>query len=191
MHSLRMLLWSLFFLNAFPTALQPAAAAESKAQPRQTLTRKDHSRPNDTAKSQDLGLGVMFGEPSGITLKSWNSPTTAFDLALSYSFFGFFEILGDYLWHFPRVFKSDQFIPYLGAGGVLFFDTSEPRSSNNRFFRSDTRRSVGFGVRVPVGIEFLPQKVPLGVFAEIAPGVGLAPSTFTFLDGSIGARYYF
>lgn len=134
-----------------------------------------------------LGVGVMFGEPTGLNLKYWNSASTALNFGLAYSFDDYFVILGDYLWHFPNAFRSvgsrgSKFFlsPYLGIGAVFWF------YSNNRHLHS-----ASLGVRIPFGIEFQPHYPPLGIFLEIAPGVGIAPTVDGFLQGDIGIRYYF
>lgn len=150
------------------------------------------SRPSGSATSGDIGLGAMFGEPTGLTLKSWTSRRTAFDVGVAYSFSGFFEILGDYLWHFPGAFAnasrgrvSSEFVPYVGIGVEAFFDTEDANAGGRR-----DSSNAGFGLRLPLGLEFLPTGAPLGVFAEIVPGLGLAPATFGFLEGVVGARFY-
>jgi hypothetical protein len=148
------------------------------------------SRPNSSSKSGgNFGLGVMLGDPSGLTAKLWTSHSTAFALGLSYSFGDYFAILGDHLWHFPNALAgagspANQFVPYIGLGAVLFFD-------DDGNFRDRNDRDVALGARIPLGIEFLPRTIPLGVFAEVVPGVGIVPDVFGFVQGDIGARFYF
>lgn len=171
-----------------------AFAADVKAQ-----TTIASVRPSASDQSGDLGFGLVVGEPTGLTLKKWTTPNQAFDLALSYSFFSFFELSGDYLWHFTKAIEqltngkvSSEFVPYAGIGGALLFDISDTgRSDGGPVFRRGDRSDVAFGVRVPLGLEFLPRQTPLGIFAEIAPGLGLTPTTFAYLEGGVGARYYF
>ncbi len=145
------------------------------------------------------GLGLMLGDPSGLSLKHWTGPTSAFDAGLSYSFGDYFTFFGDYLHHFPRLWSdwtggglNTDWVAYVGIGGVIFFDSSEG-GRNRPFFRKqgDTNDSA-IGVRVPFGTEFLPAAMPhFGAFLEIVPGIALVPSTHAFLQGVIGARYYF
>jgi hypothetical protein len=129
----------------------------------------------------------MFGEPTGLTLKSWTTSHTAFDVGFTYSFSNFVELLGDYLWHFP--ITRSEFIPYLGLGGEVFFDISDSER-DGRFVRGGTRSNAGFGVRIPLGLEFLPHRVPVGVFGEVVPGLALAPGVFGFVEGDVGLRFY-
>lgn len=149
------------------------------------------------AKTQDVGLGLILGEPTGLTAKFWLSGRDAIDVGLAYSFSNYFLIYSDFLFHFRGAFgQSSQFAkgltPYLGIGGELFFVTdSESRlKGNHRYFKDDSD-SVGIGLRIPLGLEWMTPTVPLGVFVELAPGVGIAPSTYGFLQGGVGARFYF
>jgi hypothetical protein len=141
------------------------------------------------------GLGIVLGEPTGLTGKFWMGKQ-AVDAGLSYSFNDFFLLYSDYLFHFPEIFRSasekwaKQFEPYVGIGGILFISTtSDPR--DHTYFREPGSSSVGFGIRIPIGLEWMPMPPPIGVFAEIVPGVGVVPSTFGFVQGGIGIRYYF
>lgn len=47
------------------------------------------------------------------------------------------------------------------------------------------------GVRIPVGLEYMPQNTPLGIFMEIVPILNLAPDADIDMEGAIGIRYYF
>ena len=157
------------------------------------------ARPSASGSSGNLGLGIMLGEPTGLTLKNWLSSTRAFDLGVTYSFGNYFAVLGDYLFHFPGAFSSsarsdvaNDFVPYLGIGAIAFFDTGSNGIERNGFFRrNDLGSSVGLGVRIPLGLEFLPRSAPIGIFAEIVPGLGVIPSTFGFIEGVVGGRFYF
>lgn len=140
--------------------------------------------------------GLVLGEPTGFTAKHGLSSRSAVDAGLAFSFDRFFLVYSDYLWHFPGGFATrssepfvQQLTPYVGAGGVLLFSTDSGRN-DGKFFTSGGS-SVGFGIRVPLGIEWKPGSPPLGVFAEMVPGIGVVPSTFGFLEGGIGARWYF
>lgn len=138
----------------------------------------------------DLGLGLMLGEPTGLNLKVWLTRESALQFGLSYSFNNYFSLIGDYLYHFPAAFASSrggsQFVPYLGLGMEAFF-----LSSNNQHgYYYGTNSSFDLGVLVPLGIEFLPHHTPLGIWVELAPGVGLVPATFGFVQAVIGIRFY-
>lgn len=142
-----------------------------------------------------FGLGVVLGEPTGFTAKYWLQNPSAIDFGLAFTFNNFFLIYADYLYHFPGVFGNQtQFIseltPYVGGGLVLFFVTNNTPGMNLSYFQSN-QGSVGLALRIPLGIEWTPSQVPLGVFLEIAPGIGVVPATFGIVQAGIGVRYYF
>lgn len=140
--------------------------------------------------SRQFGAGIILGAPSGLVGKYWVQSDRAFDMGLAFYFGDLILVYGDYLFHFPHTFKSsekfvNQLVPYVGVGAAAIFWTGYPR----RYL--DTAGGFGLGVRIPLGIEWRPSDPPLGVFVELAPGVGIIPGTFGFLQGGIGARYYF
>jgi len=130
------------------------------------------------AQDRGFGLGIILGEPTGISGKYWTSPRNAIDGGVAWSFRhrGFFHLHGDYLWHFMDAIKStERFIPYVGVGGRL----------------GAGRDDAVFGVRVSGGITFLPKGAPIDVFLEIAPILDLAPATELSANGGIGVRFFF
>lgn len=138
----------------------------------------------------NLGLGIILGEPTGFTAKLYQGRSNAFDFGLAYSFGSFMLIYSDYLWHFPGAFGKGQPVvaelsPYVGLGGLLFISSVDNRKGK-AYFDS----SVGFGARIPLGIEWLPGRAPLGVFVEVVPGIGVIPGAFAFVQGGIGIRIY-
>jgi hypothetical protein len=144
-----------------------------------------------------LGLGIVLGDPTGFTGKYWTGPRTAFDGGLAFAFGDYFLVYGDYLYHFPGALGStsaftEALTPYVGFGALVAFSTGDHYYHENRrvIFR-DSDSSVGLGLRIPLGIEWKPPDVPLGVFVELVPGMSVTPNTSAFLEGGIGARYYF
>ena len=135
------------------------------------------------AKSQKsgFGLGIMFGEPTGVSFKGWFSERSAIDggLGWSYANEGSVHIHVDYLYHFYNVFETPNIPLYIGVGGRIKLKNNE--------HNSDMR----LGVRVPFGIAYQFSEVPVDVFLEIAPVLDLNPSTSGSINGAIGVRYYF
>jgi len=132
----------------------------------------------DTEK--DLGIGFMVGEPTGISLKSWTSGNNAFDLGLSWSFVGPYEAInihGDYLWHNYDAFSdvdSGTLPLYYGIGGRVIFAEND----------------AVIGARVPVGLNYLFEDSPIGLFIEVAPVLDILPSTDFHVNGGVGVRFY-
>lgn len=130
------------------------------------------------ARQGDLGVGLMFGEPSGISLKYWTSATTAIDAGAAWSFVdgGAFQLHGDFLFHNFDIFKVDH-------GKMALFYGFGARIK----LADDTK----FSLRVPVGISYQFEKTDIELFMEVVPMLDLAPSTQADIAGGVGFRYYF
>lgn len=126
------------------------------------------------------GIGAIVGEPTGFTVKHWVDDRSALDAAVGWSFEGrdSFHLHADWLWHDFSIFPVERgMLPlYYGVGGRF-----KARSG------SDDR----FGVRVPVGVAYHFDNMPLELFGEIVPILDVAPSTDLSLNAAIGARWYF
>lgn len=146
--------------------------------------------------SRTLGLGVVLGEPTAFSGKVWMNNDRAIDFGLGYSYGNYVIVFADYLFQWPGAFRLksgekffEELVPYVGVGLVMALATSNP-AAGRAYFGSRTE-TIGLGVRIPLGIEWLPSSAPLGVFLELAPGLGFVPLTYVFFQGGIGVRYYF
>ena len=133
-----------------------------------------------TVQGQDsgFGLGIIIGEPTGISVKQWTDSRMAVDAAIAWSFEkeAAFHMHGDLLYHSftPPKIDHGELAWYYGIGGrVKFEDDSK------------------IGVRVPLGIDYFFGTAPLDFFFEIVPILDLAPSTDFSLNAAIGIRYFF
>lgn len=132
-----------------------------------------------------FGLGIVLGEPSGLTAKLFFSRSSAFQLHVGYGFgphgYGRLVVTGDYLFHFmgalPPIRRAGRLVPYVGIGGRLGI-------------RDNEHGNALLGVRVPLGMSFF-LNAPLEIFAEVAIGIGIIPETVGIVDGGLGARFYF
>ncbi|MBI5573718.1 MAG: hypothetical protein HY919_04090 [Elusimicrobia bacterium] len=113
----------------------------------------------------DSEIGVIIGKPVGISGKCMLSEKTAIDGVFGFGS-GFMAHL-DYLWHdFNALKVNEGKLPfYYGVGALV--------SEKN------------FCVQGKLGLEYLFDTNPLGIFIEIAPAVG---TDFIF-QGGIGVRY--
>lgn len=184
-----------FALLFLACALMPISNAAAAAAPAHRGTSTvSTGRPSSSASSGNFGLGLMLGEPTGLSAKYWLSRNNALQFGLTYSFDHYVALLTDFLWHFPGLFGSSsaasQFVPYVGIGGELLFDTGYYEPYDGRYYRGHWHDGFNLGMRVPLGIEFLPHKAPIGIFAELVPGIGLIPGVFGFFQGDIGIRFY-
>jgi len=148
---------------------------------------------SEVATSKKFGIGGMLGAPSGLSMKYYFSPKHALDVGVGVGFWGGAALYThvDYKFHIMLTQASAFDLPfYFGVGAKLsLWFTDHPHSywGDNR--ARDGR--LGFGVRVPVGIAFNLNKLPLDIFVEVVPGVGLFPGIGAFVDGAVGVRYYF
>lgn len=129
------------------------------------------------AQDRGLGVGLILGEPTGLSAKLWLSGGTAVDAAAAWSFrdSGALHIHADYLFHkFDLLDLPEGRLPfYVGLGGRIKLET-------------ETR----IGVRLAVGADYLFESVPLDVFLEIVPLLDLVPATEFGFNGAIGVRYF-
>src|SRR5579884_3634127 len=79
-----------------------------------------HARTHASPATKSDGVGLMFGEPTGLTAKFWRDEDQAIDAGLAFSLSDFVLLQSDYLWHFHGLFGEgtrflDRLEPYLGA----------------------------------------------------------------------------
>jgi hypothetical protein len=115
-----------------------------------------------------LGLGIVLGEPTGVTAKYRLSAGTAVDATVSWSLMKDqnMYIHASWLQHFSGPF-------YFGVGVAL-----HPGGKG------------WLGGRVPFGAS-LYLSTPFELFAEVAPTFYIIPDMDFKLHGGIGIRYYF
>ena len=138
------------------------------------------------AAARTWELGVVLGEPTGLSAKYWTTTNTAIDFGAAWSFGndGNFHLHCDYLYHNYEIFKVDEgSLPlYFGIGGRVRFEDDDPKDDH-----SGTR----VGLRLVLGLEYLVAAYPMSVFFEIAPIVDVAPKTEGSMNGGLGIRYVF
>lgn len=130
------------------------------------------------AQDRGVGLGVILGDPSGISFKGWTGSLSAVDIAIAWSFEheDAFHVHVDYLLHNFRFFDINKgdLVLFYGIGG-----------------RVKAEKKSRVGVRIPVGLTYLFENDPLEIFFELGPILDLAPRTDFRMTGGIGIRYYF
>ena len=132
---------------------------------------------------RDYGIGIMAGEPTGLSGKMWVNDEMAFDGGMAWSFTddASFHIHGDMLFHDWRIlddmFEVDDTgrLPlYYGIGG--------------RVKAADDTR---IGLRFVVGAAFEFNYAPFDVFAEVVPIMDLVPETELGFNAAFGGRFWF
>ena len=124
-----------------------------------------------------FGIGVVAGEPTGLTMAVRPDSNHAVQAHASWSFYrNWIRFNVDYLPTWIKVDVDGATIPiYAGIGGTLGVG-------------DDT---AWLGGRIPIGFAVHPDNTPLEPFLEVAPVLYLAPETSVGVDGAIGLRYYF
>jgi hypothetical protein len=142
-----------------------------------------------SALAQDqLGIGLIVGEPTGLSMKYWLDDEHAVDAAAAWSFWDGhgFQLHADYLWHNFDLLGSaaacDTLPVYYGVGARLKF-----REDNGT--RDDHGATV-FGLRVPLGVSYLFDDAPFDIFVEVAPIVDVAPHVDLNFEVAVGLRFY-
>jgi hypothetical protein len=125
-----------------------------------------------------FGIGVIVGEPTGVSGKLWMTDRTAVDVAAAWSFSdeSALHLHADYLFHnFDLIDVEKGRMPiYFGIGGRVKFE-------------NDSR----VGVRIPVGIAYLMEDAPIDFFFELVPLLDLVPDTDFKFNAALGARFFF
>ena len=131
-----------------------------------------------TAQDSGFGLGIILGEPTGVSFKSWVGSREALDVAVAWSFEGegAIHIHADYLIHNFRLFRIEKgdLVFYYGIGA-----------------RVKTVHKTQFGVRFPFGLSYLFEGAPVEIFFELGPVMNLSPKTTFRMTTGVGVRYYF
>jgi len=141
-----------------------------------------------------FGLGLELGFPFGLNGKYFLSDDRALNFGIGDAYDNYYydrdglHLYLDYLFH-PFVLTNQEAFQlpfYVGIGGRLW-------DFHDRSNRADD--GFALGVRVPVGIAFDFNKVPLDVFIQVT---FVADLFFAYHDrfgphfeGSVGIRYWF
>jgi hypothetical protein len=144
--------------------------------------------------NKTFGLGIELGAPTGVNGKWFFAADRALDFGIGdvyhYANRTGLHIYGDYVFHPTSLASNENFeLPlYVGLGGRFwnFEDTGQP----------DPNDAYAFGFRVPVGVAFDFNTVPLDFFVQFVPvldyyGGNALHTVYLDFDASIGARYWF
>jgi hypothetical protein len=130
---------------------------------------------------EKFGVGFILGYPSGATGKFFIDSANAIDCGLGDPMSSGVYVYTDYLRHFLNLFPKEEFRFYLGAGAGFHFLAHRHNDDGEN----------EFGIRMPFGIEYMVGKIPLGIFLELVPTLGLVPDVRFHFMGGAGARYFF
>lgn len=140
------------------------------------------------ANDEGLGVGLIAGSPTGLSMKYWTGKNVAIDAAAEWSTSGNdkFYFHADYLLHDYSLIKQTELkakLPlYYGLGVFIKLKEDVPGKGNDDDI---------LAVRVPIGISSQFTDSRLEVFVEIVPALELSPDTDLNIDAALGGRFYF
>jgi hypothetical protein len=131
------------------------------------------------AESGSFGLGLILGQPTGITGAYQLSDRTAIDAAVGLGWVDnrrfYLHVEFDYFLPTLVTGNSVSLSAYLGIGGFFY----------------DLRDDPGFGARAPFGLSLDFTSAPLQIFLEASLLLFLTPDVDLDVRGALGFRYYF
>ena len=144
-----------------------------------------------------FGLGIELGAPSGLNGKYFLSPSTALNFGVGWLYDRYyrdgdgFHLYLDHLWHPVSLTENATFkLPfYIGVGGRFWnFRDCYRDACGDRF--------SALGVRVPFGLAFDFNNVPLDIFIQLAFVLDFYTGDYYRdiygdVNGSVGVRYWF
>lgn len=134
---------------------------------------------NSFAEGQN-GLGIVFGDPSGVTFQHKVNAEQFMDAYFAYTWDSELIIMGDYKFHLPGLFKESLPVtPYAGIGA--FFKIEDKKHHDD----------IALGLRIPLGADWRIPNSPVVLFGELVPSLRLIKSTDGDFQAGIGARYFF
>lgn len=137
----------------------------------------------------EVGVGFVLGEPTALSAR-WNrNSEQALDLQFAFFRDDYMLVYGDYLFLYPKIVKLKHLTPYVGVGPLFAIATDDDHERGRYFDERDD--DFALGVRVPFGFEWRLDRVPLGLGAEIAPGIVVLPATEALVQAGLSLRYYF
>ncbi len=163
-----------------------ASAARADDEPAADPARTEDASASPAADKGTVGVGIILGEPTGVSAKLYLTDDQAIQAAAGYAFIsGGLHLHADYVLH-PAILQSrDSFVllAYVGPGVRLI---QYRGSAENEF--------VAIGVRGVGGLLFDFKDQPLDAFVEVA---GVLEFGFegegadVALNAAAGVRYYF
>jgi hypothetical protein len=158
------------------------------------LARPRPNRGRRFEANKTFGLGLMIGAPTGLSGKYFLAPDRAIDFGVGaigyYNGRDGLHLHADYLWHPVSLVSADAFeLPFYVGIGARLFDFGCNGCKDN---------VAALGARVPFGIAFDFNNVPIDVFLELAVVVDVFVNDYpghdrlgADLNGAVGFRYYF
>lgn len=139
-----------------------------------------------TRNPEGVGIGLILGAPTGVSLAWRPGGRFMVDGGVAWSFSatgkGWAQLHTDVCIDLADLRTADlpdmHFPIWIGAG---------PRA---RLGDGTGYDAFNLAIRVPVAMGFWHDDVPVEGFVELAPGIGIFPSTEFTMDAAVGVRFY-
>ncbi len=145
--------------------------------------------------NNNFGLGVVLGDPTGISAKYVLNSTEAIDGALAFGGGGNIYLHTTWLISKETLFELDRYPVnwYYGIGARMISHDYDHDHNSFRHHNHSDRHENDFhaAVRAPVGLRMQFHDPRIELFTEIALALELVPKTDVDMDFGLGARYYF
>lgn len=138
-------------------------------------------------------VGLTLGGPTYIHFTHGLGGSEALEAGVSFSYNHATHIYGDYLLETHDTFRNPQLSDmgmFYGFGGMIVI-MNKDRVHEDGYY-GDKDGDVGFGVRVPVGVDWRPTKTrDFSFHAKLVPTVTVVPETELEITAGIGLKFHF
>lgn len=129
-----------------------------------------------------LGLGMQFGEPSGLSLRIYQPAGLSPDILLTWDFDDFFFVNLHGTWE-RSIARSPYFHFFYGPGIFIFV---RERDANRRLFDGDDKTQLG--ISGTFGLNYYVDRFE--IYLRITPRLLLIDRTDAYVGSGIGLRFY-
>mgnify|MGYP001195388765 CR=1 FL=1 len=126
------------------------------------------------------GVGIQFGDPSGLTLKRYNPGAMSFDALLAWDLDDFFFLNVHGLWE-KNINASPNFNFFYGPGAFIGFI-----ERNKRFDDDD---EIRLGISGTFGLNYYVDRFE--IYLQLTPRLAVIERTDADIGGGLGVRFYF
>lgn len=152
-------------------------------------------------QTTNWGLGLKFGDPSGITLKNYMGSGNAWDLTVGRSFrsskrndyyYGNGGLSATFTYQWRKNLANTSGLEWYYGIGAQVSSRRYYKKYNGYWVTNEYDNKIALGVVGVIGLEYAFSEAPFSLFLEATPYVELAPSTMWIdMQGSLGARFRF
>ena len=133
--------------------------------------------------SGSWGVGIQFGEPSGLSIKHYNPGAMSFDALLAWDLDDFLFINVHGLWE-KRLGSSVPLNFYYGPGAFIGIIDRGPK----RFF-NDSDEEIALGISGTAGLNYYIDQFE--IYQQLTPRLQLLEETDADVGGGLGFRFFF